>query len=153
MPRKQRKVPKMTPEDVQNVLHELDAWCRGERPGRLGWKFLVAFSGFSRQALSSHDEIAERYGQVKAANRPAVARKAAPKSVDQRIIDLQRELESLKAVVNRYDERWARYARNAALRGIDLAALDAPMDPPARANVRSHRSKAGRSSRRSRFPS
>jgi len=142
----------MTQENVQAVLQELDAWCRGERPGRLGWKKLEEFSGFTRQALSDHEDIAQRFGQAKAANRPkSNGQKSAPKTVDQRITELQREIESLRGLINRYDERWARYARNAALRGIDLQALDEPMDPPARANVRVHRASDAGARNGSRF--
>lgn len=139
----------MSAEDIQKVLHELDAWCRRERTGRLRWRHLEDVSGFTRQALSSHSEIAVRFGQAKAVNRPGGnALKSKPKSVDQRVIDLQREIEQLRGIVNRYDERWARYARNAALRGIDLEVLDEPMDPPARADVRAHRTRFAGGTRR-----
>ena len=145
MASKRRKIPKISAADIQKVLHELDAWCRQERLGRLGWKVLEDLSGFTRQALSSHAEIANRYGEAKAINR-AGARVDAPrpKTADQRIVDLQREIERLKGIVNRYDERWARYARNAALRGINLELLDEPMTAPARANVRVFKSKGRR---------
>lgn len=136
MSRKRAKTPKMSAADIQNVLHELDAWCRRERPGRLSWRHLETFSGFTRQALSGRDEIAERFGAAKTVNRPSsAAQRRAPKNSDQRIIDLQRDIEHLRAVINRYDERWARYARNASLQGVDLARLDEPLDPPARASV------------------
>ena len=134
---KRRKVPKMSAADKQRVLHELDAWCRGERVGRLTWARLEEVSGFTRQALSSHPDIVERYGDAKAVNRPGnKARISRPKSNDQRVLDLQREVERLKSIINRYDERWAIYARNAALAGFDLERLEAPMDPPARGPVR-----------------
>jgi hypothetical protein len=132
MPRKRAKTPKMSESDIAKVLSELDAWCRGERPGKLGWKNLEEFSGFTRQALSDHDEIAERFGQAKVINRPKDGiTKKPPKSTDQRIIDLQREIESLRGIINRYDER-----------GIDLVVLAEQMDPPARGNVTTHGGKA-----------
>lgn len=138
--RRKRRVPKMTSADIQKALHELDAWYRGERQGRLSWKILEDKLGFTRQGLSSHDEIAERFAEAKTANRPrGKVSKAPPKSTDQRILDLQREVGTLRAIINRYDERWARYARNAALRGISLELLDEPMDPPARTVVRANR--------------
>jgi len=128
----------MSAEDIQTVLHELDGWCRRERAGRLGWKRLEAVSGFTRQALSSHPEIAERFGQAKATNRRGGSGlKCRPRGVDQRVIDLQRQVEQLRGIISRYDERWACYARNAALRGIDLAILDEPLEPPARSGTRS----------------
>lgn len=134
---RKRKVPKMLVQDIHRALHELDAWCRGERVGRLTWDRLAESVGFTRQALSSHDEIAKRFGEAKAINRPRSSKeRLAPKSADQRILDLKREIEGLRAIINRYDERWARYARNAALHRIDLRLLDEPMDPPARASVR-----------------
>jgi hypothetical protein len=136
MSKRQIKIPKMSAGDIDRALRELDAWCLRERVGRLTWKRLEDAIGFTRQAMSGRDEIARRYGEAKAANRPETKSKPPPKNVDQRVADLSREVERLKALVNRYDERWARYARNAALLGIDLEALDAQMDPPARALVR-----------------
>lgn len=133
---KRRKVPKMSPEHRQKVLHELDAWCRRERPGRLTWARVEEMSGFTRQALSNHRDIVERYSAAKAASRLGNIRYAPPKSADQRILDLNREIEGLKSIINRYDERWARYARNAALLGYDLERLEEPLEPPARAIVR-----------------
>lgn len=142
MTRKRRRVPKMSNEDKQGVLHELDAWCRRERVGRLTWARLEEASGFTRQALSSHLEIVERYVHAKAPNRPGAQEPVQPrKATDQRILDLQRDVENLKAILNRYDERWARYARNAALLGYDLDRLGEPMDPPARAHARVVRAK------------
>jgi len=139
--RKRSRFPKMSNEDKQGVLHELDAWCRRERAGRLTWARLEELSGFTRQALSSHPEIVERYGRAKVLNRPGSQEAAQPReTTDQRILDLQRDVDNLKALLNRYDERWARYARNAALLGYDLDRLGEPMDPPARAVVRIARS-------------
>jgi hypothetical protein len=149
---RKRKVPKMSVDDIRRTLHELDAWCRGERAGRLTWNRLEESVGFSRQALSAHNEVAERFGEAKVINRPLdTVSKPATKNPDERVLDLQREIEGLRATINRYDERWARYARNAGLHRIDLKLLDEPMDPPARANVRSRRKKdqsGGRWSRR-----
>lgn len=137
IPKRRHKVPKMSAEDKQRVLHELDAWCRRERHGRLTWSRLEEVSGFTRQALSGHQEIVERYGEAKAVNRPeSIGRISRRKSTDQRVLDLEREVERLKGIINRYDERWATYARNAALVGFDLERLEAPMDPPVRGAVR-----------------
>lgn len=127
----------MASPDIDKVLRELDAWCRRERGGRLTWKRLAEVAGFSRQTLSSHEEIAERYGQAKIANGPSKRAKPSAKGVDQRVIDLQRRVEQLKNTINQYDERWARYARNAAILGIDLERLDQALDPPARSGTRS----------------
>ncbi len=138
---KRRKVPKISPVDKQRLLHELDAWCRRERHGRLTWARLEEMSGFTRQALSSHPDVVERYGEAKAINRPDKNARSAsrPETANQRVLDLQREIERLKSIISRYDERWARYARNASLLGYDLERLDEPIDPPARTMVRAHR--------------
>jgi hypothetical protein len=132
-----RKVPKMSTADVEKVLQELDAWCRRERPGRLTWERLEEFAGFTRQALSANESIAQRYGEAKHGNSPA--RKvvtATPKSVNQRVLDLQRKVDELQAVINRYDVRWSNYAVNATLLGYDLERLEEAVMPPARAVVR-----------------
>lgn len=137
-PKRGRKVLKMSTEDKQRVLHELDAWCRGERPGRLTWVRLEEVSGFTRQALSSHREIVERYREAKTINSPNGKNPSGsrPKTFDQRVLDLQREVERLRSIINRYDERWACYARNAAVLGYDLERLGEAMEPPARVAVR-----------------
>jgi hypothetical protein len=103
----------------------------------LTWERLEEFAGFTRQALSANESIAERYGEAKhgnSARRKVVT--ATPKSLDQRVIDLQRKVDELQAIINRYDVRWSNYAVNATLLGYDLERLEEPVMPPARAVVR-----------------
>jgi len=139
MLKKVRKTPKMSVDDIDRVIAELDAWRRGERAGRLTWKRLEATSGFTRQALSAKDTICEAYGQIKAATR--TSRGPRPCKTDQQQLDdLRREIDRLKSVIARYDERWIRWTRNATLLGYDLDRLNEPLEPPARSHTRVVRS-------------
>jgi hypothetical protein len=142
--RSQRKVPKMSAADIDKSLHELDAWVRHERPGRLTWQVLEEFAGFTRQALSANEAIAHRFGEAKHANRPEKQRVNKPrKTVDQQVVELNRKIKELEATINRYDVRFARWIHNAMLQGYKVDLLEEPMLPPARAHVRV----VGRSSR------
>ena len=123
----------------------MDAWRRGEQPGRLTWKSLEDASGFTRQALASKPQIAEAYGIAKGASRGDVRRVHAPKPEAQLVDDLRREIDQLKGIVMRYDDRWMRWTRNAAQLGYDIERLDEHLDPPARAFVRVVRSKMSQS--------
>jgi len=134
--KKRRAMPKIKDADVARILDELDAWCRRERPGKLTWAVLEKLSGFSSQSLSAHSEIQRRYDAAKAALRGNERRIYTPKPIDQQVTALREEVAMLKGIIQRYDERWARYALNAARLGWELERLDAPMDPPARAHVR-----------------
>lgn len=134
--KKRRTLPKISDVDTARVLEELDAWCRRERPGKLTWAALEDFSGFSRQSLSTHSEIKERYDAAKAVLRGKQKRTYAPKPIDEQVAALREEVATLKGIIQRYDERWARYALNAARLGLDIERLDAAMDPPARSYVR-----------------
>jgi len=133
--KKRRGLPKIGDAARVEILDELDAWCRRERPGKLTWQRLEEFSGFSRQSLSAHDELKRRYDAAKAVGRGDQPRRAM-RPIDQQVASLREELTSLKGIVQRYDERWARYALNAARIGLDLERLDAPLDLPARAVLR-----------------
>lgn len=130
-----RSLPRLSVETVAKILDELDAWCRRERVGKLTWQRLEDFSGFSRQSLSAHDDIKQRYDVAKGVSR-GDGRKVSVKTEDEQVAALRKDLTVTKAIVQRYDERWARYALNAARLGYDLDRLDEPMDPPARAVVR-----------------
>lgn len=116
---------RMGDRDIDKVLNELDHWLRGERPGVLTWKVLEDFSGFTRQSLCKKSRIVELYDRAKALQRNT--ERKPPKSPDERLARLSAELEHLRRVLDRYDERFARIAYWCNAKGIDLSELIGPM--------------------------
>ncbi|HTY53858.1 MAG TPA: hypothetical protein VMB26_01590 [Candidatus Binataceae bacterium] len=119
---------RMGDRDVDKVLNELDQWLRGERSGVLTWKVLEDFAGFSRQTLSKKSRIVQLYDKAKATQRNT--ERTPPKSPDERFARLSAEVEHLRRVIDRYDERFARVAYWCNAKGISLSDLIEPM--PAR---------------------
>lgn len=59
MKRRQKKV--MTELDIRMVIEEIEAWGKGIRGSKLTWIILERVFPFTRQTLSSKDEIKSAY--------------------------------------------------------------------------------------------
>lgn len=128
----------MTPAHVAAIIAELGAYRRGERDGRLTWKKIVQFSGFSHVSLWKRKEICEAFRSARAALRkdatPTINKRRTP---DERAAQLLLKIDGLKAVIQTYDELWVRYEYNMHRLGLDPEELRRPLDGLAREIVRS----------------
>jgi hypothetical protein len=134
------KRARMTPATVAAIVAEIKAYERGERHGKLTWKALEAFSGFSKPALWAKPDIKKAVRRVLNAQRanatPAGKERRTP---DERISALEGTVEALRENIRAYDELWALYEYNVQRMGWDPNELRRPMDPTARVTVRRRR--------------
>jgi hypothetical protein len=133
----------MTPATIKAVVDEIAAYGRSERDEPLSWAALTKFSGFSRVSLWAKPTIRDAFQKAQEALRsdatPAIK---APRTIDERILAMQRTIEELRTTIRVYDEQWARYEYNMRRLGYDPDELRRPLDPLARDLLRSRRSKA-----------
>lgn len=125
-------VRRMKQADIKTVLRELTAWERGQREGVLTWGRLVKFFGFSRQTLWAKETIKARFDALKRARRSKAPARPVVRTIDERIEKYEVEIQRLKAIINKYDELWARIEYNARVMGVDTDALRRPLRPLAR---------------------
>lgn len=128
------KVPKMTVADIEYAKKELEAWRDLQRGRRLTWELLAKATGFSRQTLSSHEDIHKLYREAKEALRSGT-RPRPSRSDDyltDRIAHLQSELDRYKALESDWLERWVRIAYHARGKRTSIEELDKPLPPAAR---------------------
>jgi len=125
-------IRRMKQADVNTILRELTAWEKGQREGILTWDRLVKFSGFSRQTLWAKETIRARFDALKRARRSKAPARPIVRTIDERIEKYEVEIQRLKAIINKYDELWARIEYNARVMGVDTDALRRPLRPLAR---------------------
>ncbi len=136
---------RMTPATIKIVVDEIAAYGRSEREEPLSWAALVRFSGFSRISLWAKPAIKDAFQKAQEALRgDATPNIRAPRTTDERVLEMQKILEELRAIVRSYDERWALYEYNMHRLGHDPEELRRPLDPLARSQVRTRRIKVVR---------
>lgn len=138
MKQKKRTTPKgrMTQAHISAVVAEIEAYGRGEREASLSWSHLETFSGFSHVALWQKEPIRVAFQRVK----QTLRRNATPtikslRTVDERVLRMQRVIDEQREIVRAYDEQWALYEYNAQRLGLDPDELRRPLDPVTRIAV------------------
>ena len=129
---KHSKFARLSDEDKARIIDQLDRWGRGEIEQKLTWKALEDRSGFSRQSLSSHDDIkhAKLAAEIALKNLPN-AKQATAEEVQR----LKNQVEALQQQVADHErrerlwrERWQRIAFNVRQKGMQMHQIDAPTE-------------------------
>lgn len=129
---KHSKYARLDAADKDRILDELARWGRGEIAQKLTWSALEERYGFSRQALSSHEEIK----QAKAAAEIALGRlpkdREATAEEVQALRDqielLNKQIEDYKRREGLWRERWQRIAFHIRQQGMNVHLVDKPAE-------------------------
>jgi hypothetical protein len=116
------------------IVAELERWRDGELGTKLTWERIEAFTGFTRQALSRHQEIMHAYQEAKRAL-VAPDRRSRSRLHGNELMYLDQTVENLRAEVRRYEaleqqwlQRWQRIAFHCSRKGLSIEELDRPLD-------------------------
>lgn len=129
---KRSKYSRLDIQDKEEIIRDLELWGKGEVDKKLTWTAMEARFGFTRQALSAHDEIkfAKRNAEAALKSRPKFKEATADE-----VFELKNEINYLCAKVEEHErreklwrERWQRIAFNIRLKGMQVAEIDAPLD-------------------------
>lgn len=127
----------MTSAIVAAVLSEIAAYERGERQSPLTWPVLEEFAGFSTVALWRKEPIKAAFRVAKEKLRQNVRPIKKPtKSIDERLLAMQKVIDDQRETINRYDEMWSLYEANMHRMGLDPEDLRQPLEPTGREVVR-----------------
>lgn len=100
----------------------------------LTWERVEVFSGYSRQALSSHPEILRAFQAAKQAlarlDRPSRSRSRDEELAfqDRVIVHLRQELSHYERLEQQWQARWQRVALHCGRLGLSLEDLDQPLE-------------------------
>lgn len=133
MVRKQKFVPRLSDEDIDDVCGILDGWT-----GKLTWEFLIEEllrrwrRTYTRQALDRHRRIKRSFFAAKSRlrNSPVNLKRQGPAELARardRILRLEAELERANRQIDRFIAKFLRWAYNAQLKGLTEADLDRPL--------------------------
>lgn len=90
---------------------------------------------WTRQALERHDEIKAAYLDHEDARKKRLrdgGRRRKGLTESQKVARLEQEVESLRATLNEYDQRFVTYLANAIAHGLTAQQLSAALPPPSR---------------------
>ncbi|MDL5030955.1 hypothetical protein QRD43_03470 [Pelomonas sp. APW6] len=137
--------------DVDMIVGMLDGWS-----GPLSWQGLIdavekrLFCGYTRQALSKHDRIAQafrlsriRLAEAGAARGPKRALTPTEQALSERLTRREAEVTRLKAENQRLLERHVLWLYNAQARGLTSAELEQPLPPVHRGQTKATLRRAG----------
>jgi hypothetical protein len=88
-----------------------------------------------RQGTTARD-LAELLDHTDTQHVQAYTEYKGPRTAAERVLDMQKTIEELRAIMRSYDERWALYEYNLHRLGHDPEELRRPLDPLARSQVR-----------------
>lgn len=122
---------RISSEAVDDIVRELERWAQGAHGSGLSWDVISRYAGFSRQSLSSHAEILSAYQAAKKALRTGarattVGRRTRERMED-RFLELQKEVERYRKLEAGWLERWIRIAYYAQSHGLSIEQLDKPI--------------------------
>ena len=134
MPKAIRANSKISERKAAGIVAELERWREGELGTKLTWERIEAFSGFTRQALSRHQEISHAYKEAKRALADP-ARRSRSRANSDEIAYLDQTLANLRSQIRRYEaleqqwlQRWQRIAYHCSRKGMSIEELDQPLD-------------------------
>jgi hypothetical protein len=129
--------------DVETIVGILDGWS-----GKLTWDLLIQAiarrnrATYTRQALNNHERIKNAFALRKSvvAGKPISGNKKVDspelEAALERIARLEGENQRLKMENNQFMEKFATWAYNAHIRGLDEAFLSQPLPLVDRATTR-----------------
>jgi hypothetical protein len=133
----------LSADDLETIVGILDGWT-----GKLTWDLLIQAiarrnrATYTRQALNNHERIKNAFALRKSAlaGKPSSGNKKAGlpelQAALERIARLEGENQRLQMENNRFMEKFATWAYNAHLRGLDEAFLSQPLPVVDRATTR-----------------
>lgn len=129
---KRSKYSRLDSNKKEEIIRELERWGKGEIDKKLTWEAMEDLFGFTRQALSAHDEIkfAKRNAEVALKSLPELKEATA-----EEVVELKNEINYLRAQIAEHErreklwrERWQRIAFHIRLKGMQVAEIDMPVD-------------------------
>lgn len=129
---KRSKYSRLDIQDKEEIIRDLELWGKGEVDEKLTWTAMEARFGFTRQALSAHDEIKFAKANADAAlkNLPKLKEATA-----EEVFELKNEVNFLRAKIEEHErrerlwrERWQRIAFNIRLKGMQVTQIDSSLD-------------------------
>lgn len=129
-----RANPKLSANRLATIVAELGRWRDRELGLELTWERVAMFSGYSRQALSSHPEILRAFQAAKRAlanpDRPSRSRGRDEELAfqDRTIVRLREDLRRYESLEQQWHARWQRVALHCGRLGLSLEELDQPLE-------------------------
>lgn len=124
----------ITPEAVGQVKHAIDVLAA--RNQKLTWAMIAEATGYTRAALSRHEEIKKAYDLAKSDKRTVISDGELVEELKAKNIKLKAELAKMKTILEEYDNKYIRWLTNAITDGISEEQLNRPIPKTMKTTVR-----------------
>jgi hypothetical protein len=118
------KQPRITPEREAEICELIVLLASRAKNGKVTWALLEKHTGFTRQALSAREAIAEVYQNINGSKKTIIS---AEKQVEDLTIRLEKALAEnarLKKTLEEYDKKYDRWLYNATNANLTVEQLN-----------------------------
>ena len=126
----------ITADAEVDILKYLDEWKTGRFGKKLTWAIIGKSFGYSRQALSGNLAIKQEYDEVKKILKDGKSDIEELSKIENKNRKLKKELADAMLKIEKYEQKYLRWQKNAMKKGVSVEALNAPIDPSIKEELR-----------------
>ncbi|WP_042152562.1 hypothetical protein [Pseudoalteromonas sp. '520P1 No. 423'] len=126
----------ITVEIESDILKYLGEWKTGKYGKKLTWGIISKSFGYSRQALSGNKVIKEAYNDVITTLKDTTSEIDILADIAKENKKLKKEITDANALIHEYEQKYIRWQENAMAKGISVEALNKPIDPTIKEQLR-----------------
>ncbi|WP_101744959.1 hypothetical protein [Endozoicomonas acroporae] len=124
----------ITPEAVDQIKHSIDVLAA--RNPKLTWAMIAEATGYTRAALSRHEEIKKAYDLAKSDKRTIISDGEQVEELKAKNAKLRAEVVKMKTILEEYDNKYIRWLTNAINAGLSEELLNRPIPKTMKTTVR-----------------
>jgi hypothetical protein len=126
----------ITADDESDILKYLKEWETGRYGKKLTWDILKKAFGFSRQALSGNTNVKKGFDDAKTKLKEANTEIDALTDISKDNRQLKKDLSKAHEKIHEYEQKYIRWQVNAMAKGVSVDALNKPVDPSIKEELR-----------------
>ncbi|TDP27338.1 hypothetical protein DEU29_13111 [Idiomarina aquatica] len=121
------KQARITQDREKEICDLIVLLASRSKNGKVTWGKLEEVTGFTRQALSARDAIAEAYKEVNSTTKTKVTSEKRVEELEAKLTKIQAECSRLKKTLQEYDQKYVRWMYNATNANLTVEQLNSPV--------------------------
>lgn len=121
------KQARITPEREKEICDLIVLLASRATSGKVTWAQLEDATGFTRQALSARELIAETYQSINGTKKTMVTAEQKLEELKAKLAKKEAECKSLSETLAEYDQKYVRWLYNATNANLTVDQLNAPI--------------------------
>ena len=121
------KQARITPEREKEICDLIVLLASRATSGKVTWAQLEDATGFTRQALSAREQIAETYQSINGTKKTIVTAEQKLEELKAKLAKKEEECKRLSETLAEYDQKYVRWLYNATNANLTVDQLNAPL--------------------------